>query len=61
MLVSFGTPIGVPIAGALLGIGDESTGWMSLILFSGCSYLVTLVCYSTARVMTVGWLPQTKF
>ncbi|EEU36738.1 uncharacterized protein NECHADRAFT_97245 [Fusarium vanettenii 77-13-4] len=61
MIASFGTLISVPIAGALLGIRDESTGWMSLILFSGCSYLVALICYFIARVMTVGWLPQAKF
>ena len=60
MFASFGTLISVHIVGALLGIGDELTSWVSLILFSGCSYLVALVCYFTARVMTVGWLPQTK-
>ncbi|KAH7129260.1 major facilitator superfamily domain-containing protein [Dactylonectria macrodidyma] len=61
MAASFGTLTSVPIAGTLLGIGDQSTGWMALILFSGCSYIVALVCYCLARGMTVGWLPQTKF
>ncbi|KAG4277094.1 hypothetical protein FPRO04_14172 [Fusarium proliferatum] len=54
MFASFGTLISVPIAGALLDVGDESTGWTALIIFSGCAYLVALICYSTVRIMTVG-------
>jgi MFS family permease len=61
MLASFGTLSSVPIAGALLEVGEPSTGWMATILFSGFSYAVALVCYGAARVMTVGWKPQTKF
>ncbi|KAJ3543441.1 hypothetical protein NM208_g3576 [Fusarium decemcellulare] len=61
MLASFGTLSSVPIAGALIGIGDRSMGWMALILFAGCSYVGALICYTSARVMTVGWRPQAKF
>ena len=61
MVASFGTLSSVPIGGALLGLGGRETGWMALILFSGCAYIVALMCYSSARVMTVGWLPHTKF
>ncbi|KAL7764898.1 hypothetical protein ACKLNR_006043 [Fusarium oxysporum f. sp. zingiberi] len=42
MFASFGTLISVPIAGTLLDVGNESTGWTALILFSGCSYLTAL-------------------
>lgn len=61
MVASFGTLSSVPIGGALLGIGHQSTGWMALILFSGVSYIVALACYTSARVLTVGWLPLAKF
>ena len=61
MLASFGTLSSVPVAGALLGTGDRDTGWMGLILFAGCSYAIALICYISARVLTVGWLPRTKF
>lgn len=61
MLASFGTLSSVPIAGALIEIGDRDTGWMSLIIFSGASYLIALACYTSARVTAVGWLPQTRF
>lgn len=61
MFASFGTLSSVPIAGALLDIGEKRMGWMALILFSGCSYILALFCYIAARVMTVGWKPQTKF
>ncbi|KAK0385861.1 hypothetical protein NLU13_7038 [Sarocladium strictum] len=61
MFASFGTLSSVPIAGALLEIEDQDTGWTALVLFAGCSYVVALVCYIAARVLMVGWLPQTKF
>ena len=61
MLASFGTLSSLPIAGALLGIGDRDRGWMALIIFAGLSYAVAVICYASARIMTVGWLPQKKF
>ncbi|KKY35261.1 putative riboflavin transporter mch5 [Diaporthe ampelina] len=45
-LASFGTLSSVPIGGALLGDGGRD-GWMALILFSGLSYSVALLCYGT--------------
>jgi len=62
MVASFGTLSSVPIGGALLGVGgEEEVGWMSVILFSGVAYAIALVCYTTARVLAVGWDPRTKF
>ncbi|KAK0649107.1 major facilitator superfamily domain-containing protein [Cercophora newfieldiana] len=63
MVASFGTLSSVPIAGALLDIRGEGnqTGWMSLILFSGISYAIAMVCYAAARVLAVGWRPLVKF
>ncbi|CAG9986895.1 unnamed protein product [Clonostachys byssicola] len=61
MAASFGTLTSVPIAGALIEVGDKYVGWMSLILFAGCSYTVALISYVSARVMSVGWQPSTKF
>lgn len=61
MLASFGTLTSVPIGGALLGNGHEDTGWLGLILFSGTSYVVALGCYTSARVLAVGWRPLAKF
>ncbi|KUI55820.1 putative transporter MCH4 [Cytospora mali] len=59
-LASFGTLSSVPIGGALLGDGGD-TGWMSVILFSGVSYAMALVCYGSARVLAVGWGIRTIF
>ncbi|OAA44195.1 Major facilitator superfamily domain, general substrate transporter [Metarhizium rileyi] len=61
MLASFGTLASVPIGGALLERGHESTGWMGLILFSGLSYVVALGCYASARILAIGWHPLVKF
>lgn len=61
MAASFGTLTSVPIAGALIEVGGNYVGWMSLILFAGCSYAVALISYVSARVMSVGWQPSTKF
>ncbi|ROV94333.1 hypothetical protein VMCG_08627 [Cytospora schulzeri] len=59
-LASFGTLSSVPIGGALLGDGGD-TGWTSVILFSGLSYAVALLCYGSARVLAVGWGLRTIF
>ncbi|KAI3391296.1 hypothetical protein diail_7627 [Diaporthe ilicicola] len=59
-LASFGTLSSVPIGGALLGDGGEK-GWLALILFSGLSYSVALLCYGSARILAVGWDIRTVF
>jgi len=72
MVASFGTLSSVPIGGALLeigghgGTGDGETagsdrGWMAVILFSGVSYAIALVFFTTARVLAIGWKPLSKF
>lgn len=60
MVASFGTLSSVPVGGALLGLGGD-TGWLALIVFSGLTYVVALVCYTMARVFAVGWQPWKKF
>ncbi|POS76125.1 riboflavin transporter MCH5 [Diaporthe helianthi] len=59
-LASFGTLSSVPVGGALLGDGGKD-GWLALILFSGLSYCVALLCYVSARVLAVGWNLRTVF
>ncbi|CAK7224784.1 hypothetical protein SCUCBS95973_005634 [Sporothrix curviconia] len=61
MVASFGTLSSVPIGGAILGDGLSRGGWMGLIIFSGVSYAVALVCYMAARIMAVGWSLKAKF
>ncbi|KAF3764238.1 hypothetical protein M406DRAFT_41708 [Cryphonectria parasitica EP155] len=56
-LASFGTLSSTPIGGALLGISGDK-GWTALVLFSGLSYAIALVCYVSARVLAVGWSPK---
>ncbi|OHE98361.1 hypothetical protein CORC01_06357 [Colletotrichum orchidophilum] len=58
---SFGTLTGIPLGGLLLGNGDSNTGWTSLILFSGFSYTVSLICYMVARIMVIGPNPLSMF
>ncbi|KAL2024974.1 hypothetical protein VTK56DRAFT_3673 [Thermocarpiscus australiensis] len=60
MVASFGTLSSVPIGGALLDAESES-GWTSLVIFSGVSYSVALICYAAARVLAVGWSPRKIF
>lgn len=52
---SLGTFTGIPIGGALVGIGEQQTGWTALVLFSGLSYVVSFMCYVAVRVLAVGW------
>lgn len=59
-LASFGTLSSTPLGGALLGISGDK-GWMALILFSGLSYALALVCYLSARVLAVGSSPRVIF
>lgn len=58
MVASFGTLSSLPIGGAIL---DTSDGWTSMIIFAGVSYFVALACYTTARVLAVGWDPRKIF
>ncbi|PSR97215.1 major facilitator superfamily domain-containing protein [Coniella lustricola] len=59
-LASFGTLSSTPIGGALVGIGGDD-GWRAVILFSGLSYAIALVCYTSARVLAVGWSPRVVY
>ncbi|KAJ4407267.1 hypothetical protein N0V85_004397 [Neurospora sp. IMI 360204] len=61
MVASFGTLSSVPIGGALLEMGSVETGWRAVIIFSGLSYFIALACYTSARVLAVGFNPRVKF
>lgn len=61
MVASFGTLSSVPIGGALLDSGKGESGWRNLVIFAGVAYFVALMCYTTARVLAVGWNPRTVF
>jgi len=54
---SFGTLIGIPIAGAILGTGGEEGGarYDGLIAFSGAVYVLASVAFVVARGLTGGW------
>ena len=52
-VVSFGCLTGIPIAGALISL-DGGEYW-GLVLFTGACYFMGLVCFTTARIMSVGW------
>jgi MFS family permease len=54
LVAGFGTVTGIPIGGAILG-NQSSKGWLGLILFSSLSYVVSVCCFITARVLAVGW------
>ncbi|OTB07496.1 hypothetical protein M426DRAFT_317802 [Hypoxylon sp. CI-4A] len=56
MVGSFGTLTSLPIAGALLEIGDDQEqGWLAVILFAALSYAIAMSCFLGARVMAVSW------
>lgn len=55
IIASFGTLTSVPIGGALLNLGGAGAGWTAMIVFSGTSYVLALLCYGSARVLAVGW------
>ena len=58
MLSSFGTLIGIPIAGAILGKGGETgggAGYDGLIAFSAAVYVLASVAFVVARGLTGGW------
>ncbi|CAI6099509.1 unnamed protein product [Clonostachys chloroleuca] len=52
-LASFGTLIGIPIGGALLGA--EGKAFQGLIIFSGASYIFTLGAYFLGRGLLSRW------
>lgn len=60
LVASIGTLSSVPIGGALLGLGGRK-GWIAVILFSGLSYLVSMICYIAARITATGWKLWAKF
>ncbi|KAI1101096.1 MFS general substrate transporter [Jackrogersella minutella] len=56
MTGSFGTLSSLPIAGALLEIGNQQEqGWLALILFAALSYAIAMSCFLGARVLAVSW------
>ncbi|KAI1774104.1 MFS general substrate transporter [Hypoxylon cercidicola] len=56
MVGSFGTLTSVPIAGALLEVGDTpEQGWLAVILFTALSYAIASSCFLGARVLAVSW------
>ncbi|CAD6576190.1 MAG: hypothetical protein ASARMPRED_007646 [Alectoria sarmentosa] len=57
--VSFGTLTSIPIGGQLLSTNDGA--YWGLIVFAGVSYVGALSCYTTSRVVAVGWNPKTFF
>ncbi|KAH6847428.1 major facilitator superfamily domain-containing protein [Chaetomium sp. MPI-CAGE-AT-0009] len=61
MVASFGTLSSVPIGGAILDSGSSEDSWRNLIIFAGVSYIVALGCYTTARVLAIGWNPRKIF
>jgi MFS family permease len=57
---SFGTLIGIPIAGAILGDGrGRGGGYDGLIAFSGGVYVLASVAFVVARGLTGGWKLKT--
>jgi len=61
MIASLGTLTSLPIAGVLLETKPNEGGWTALILFSGLSYSIALLCYMASRILAVGWDPRVKF
>ncbi|KAL8923077.1 MAG: hypothetical protein Q9172_003287 [Xanthocarpia lactea] len=52
-IVSIGCLTGIPIAGEILA-RNEGDFW-GLIVFTGLSYAAGLMCFTTARILKVGW------
>lgn len=58
-VMSFATLTGFPVAGAIVGAcGGRYTG---LIIFTGLSYLVSMIFFVCARASRVGWTLNAKF
>lgn len=61
-IVSFGTLVGIPMAGAILETGGGSApNFLGLILFSGAVFGAGLVCFVVACGMAVRWNFRVKF
>ena len=58
-IVSLGTLTGTPIAGAI--ISANSGNFWGIGIFTGINYCLALACFSTVRVMTVGWKIKTFY
>ncbi|CAI7589507.1 unnamed protein product [Penicillium crustosum] len=58
-IVSIGTLVGIPIAGAIQERSDGEYG--GLIVFGGVLYLSTTMAFILARGICVGWSLKTKF
>lgn len=54
-VASFGALVGIPIAGALLGSGDDP--YRRLIFFAGGAYATAFVMFCLARGVAGGWKP----
>ena len=55
-IVSFGTLTGLPLAGALLEMGDSQTpNYSALIFFCGVAFAAGALAFIAARNMAVGW------
>ena len=52
-VVGIGTLVSIPIAGEILK--KDGGNYVGLITFGGASYVVGLVLFLWARVLTVGW------
>ena len=61
MVASFGTLSSVPIGGAILDSGSSEDAWRNLVIFAGVAYFIALGCYTTSRVLAVGWSPRKIF
>lgn len=49
----------IPIGGQLLSANNGA--YWGLIVFAGVSYIGALSCYTTSRIVAVGWNPKTFF
>jgi len=58
---SFGTLTSIPAGGSLLKDSDALNSWQHLIMFSGFSYVASLICCVMARGLAVGWKISTRF
>lgn len=58
-IASFGSLLGIPVAGAILKANGNN--YWGLIVFGGVTYAVALIAFVTVRVMTVGWSPRKIF
>jgi MFS family permease len=54
-IASFGALIGIPLAGAILGDGQQASAYRGLILFGGGMYTLAFTVFCIARGMAGGW------